>query len=223
MTLAQCLATYNKNPDHYLLQVSRDKKDLLLIKKGIWTWLKIHLFRTIPKDLVQLETVRQFIIHHPEKIFMLIEKNEFYDKLDIRIRRWNLKHQGNLKTLKTYTYQIGLKVTPELASLISSGQTYRLELALRRFYNCFTSVTCQEISLGKKLTFSVSRFKDSQIGEEDLKEINYAVLIQSILKMNEDKEEFKKLQAQKIRTVSLSFVKAMSPSTTDVIVTLDLG
>jgi hypothetical protein len=92
------------NSDSYLLKVnnSQGTESLEVLKKNLWTWLKIHVGSRLglfDKNTIQIDTVARYILAHKEEI-----DEKLVQIVDVKIHKWNGKHSHHINPISTKSY-----------------------------------------------------------------------------------------------------------------------
>jgi hypothetical protein len=87
---------FSKDPDNYLLQVNtvKGKTEFNVLKKGFWTWIKIHLgsrLRLFDRSTVSLSDIAKKVFKENE-LAGLKSDQRFVEALDYKILHWNSRH-----------------------------------------------------------------------------------------------------------------------------------
>lgn len=105
----QAISAFAANPDNYILQLTSKQGTLQyhVLKKGIWTWIKIHvgsILRIFDKKSVLLSEIARntFQNGHPRGLTPA-QLQSFYDALDYKILRWRKRYpQANSIATKNF-------------------------------------------------------------------------------------------------------------------------
>lgn len=98
------ISLFTDHYNDYLLQLKttkEGKKELGVIKKGIWTWLKIHIgshLGLFDMSTIKLNEIAPYVIAND-----FDRPYKFYDLLDYKIIRWNARHPKIEEYIKTKT------------------------------------------------------------------------------------------------------------------------
>lgn len=90
------ISSFINNPNQYLLQIKtvNGNQQLRAIKKGLWTWIKIHIgshLGLFDKNSIKFSNIANSILAK-ENIPGLPNENAFYDAFDYKIVKWNSRH-----------------------------------------------------------------------------------------------------------------------------------
>lgn len=112
------LDLFAANPNEYLLQLqpTREGHSVNLMRKGFWTWIRIHVgsfFGLFDKNTVKLNTVANEVFRHRNE-FANGSLRTFCDALDYKIIRWNSLHSfsndaNRIQTIHEHQGRIVLK------------------------------------------------------------------------------------------------------------------
>ncbi len=146
------LSSFVAHPDDYLLQVKsvKGQQQLGALKKGIWTWLKIHLGSRLglfDKSSLKLSEVAKYVLTK-ESLPEVKNPKAFFDAFDYHIERWNSRHSKfeaiSTKNEHPNSFQIKYQHPIKWVEMKEDNEVYR-EIMKKIPQHCFDKIDVEKL------------------------------------------------------------------------------